>query len=51
MGPEGGSGGWPPRAMLRRITYTDPLDGIVYVYLTTEIMLPPGILALIHKQK
>lgn len=37
--------------MLRRITYTDPLDGIVYVYLTTEIMLPPGILALIHKQK
>lgn len=46
VGPGGGSG-----AMLRRITYVDPVDGITYVYLTTEMTLPPGILALIYKQR
>lgn len=46
VGPGGGSG-----AMLRRITYVDPVDGTTYVYLTTEMTLPPGILALIYKQR
>ncbi|MFT4692868.1 MAG: hypothetical protein ACI9OD_005108 [Limisphaerales bacterium] len=46
VGP-GGSGG----AMLRRITYTDPVEPKTYVFLTTEMTLPPGILALIYKQR
>ena len=46
VGPGGGAG-----AMLRRITYIDPIDGTTYVYLTTEMTLPPGILALIYKQR
>jgi hypothetical protein len=37
--------------MLRRITYVDPLDGTTYVYITTEMTLPPGILVLIYKQR
>jgi len=46
VGPGGGAG-----AMLRRITYVDPMEGTTYVYLTTEMTLPPGILALIYKQR
>jgi len=46
VGPGGGSG-----AMLRRITYVDPIEGTTYVYLTTEMTLPPGILVLIYKQR
>ena len=37
--------------MLRRITYVDPLEGTRYVYLTTEMTLPPGLLVLIYKQR
>jgi hypothetical protein len=37
--------------MLRRITYIDPTDETTYVSLTTEMTLPPGILALIYKQR
>ena len=50
VGP-GGGGGRPARAMLRRITYLDPIEGTTYVYLTTEMTLPPGILVLIYKQR
>jgi hypothetical protein len=42
-----GSGG----AMLRRVTYIDPLDGTRYAYLTTEMTLPPGVLVLLYKQR
>ena len=40
VGPGGGSG-----EMFRRITYIDPVTGTQYVYITTEMTLPPGILA------
>lgn len=46
VGPGGGAG-----AALRRITYLDPTDGTLYVYLTTEMTLPPGLLVLIYKQR
>lgn len=46
VGPGGGAG-----AMLRRITYVDPIEATTYVYLTTEMTLPPGILVLIYKQR
>lgn len=46
VGPGSGAG-----AMLRRITYVDPADGTRYVYLTTEMSLPPGLLVLIYKQR
>ena len=46
VGPGGGAG-----TVLRRITYLDPIEGTTYVYLTTEMTLPPGILALIYKQR
>lgn len=46
VGPGGGAG-----AMLRRITYLDPAEGTRYVYLTTEMGLPPGLLVLIYKQR
>lgn len=45
VGPGGGG------AMLRRITYTDPVSDARYVFITTEMTLPPGILALIYKQR
>ena len=45
VGP--GSGG----AMLRRITYIDPVTETKYIFITTEMTLPPGILALIYKQR
>jgi len=35
VGTGGGAAGRPARAMLRRITYVDPIDGTTYVYLTT----------------
>ena len=38
-------------AMLRRITYTDPVEEVTYVYLTTEMTLPPGVPVLIYKQR
>jgi len=46
VGPGGGAG-----ATLRRITYIDPVEGTTYVYLTTEMTLPPGILVLIFRQR
>ncbi len=46
VGPGGGAG-----AMLRRITYYDAVEKKTYVYLTTEMTLPPGVLALIYKQR
>jgi hypothetical protein len=51
VGPGGGAAGRPARAILRRITYIDPIEGTTYVYLTTEMTLPPGILVLIYKQR
>lgn len=38
-------------ALLRRITYIDPLTTISYTYLTTEMTLPPGLLVLLYKQR
>jgi len=38
-------------AIFRRITYIDPVEGVTYVYLTTEMTLPPGVLVLIYKQR
>jgi len=46
VGPCSGSG-----ELFRRITYIDPVTGTRYVYITTEMTLPPGILALIYKQR
>ena len=46
VGPGGGAG-----AMLRRITYHDPVEGTTYVYVTTEMTLPPGLLVLVYKQR
>ena len=51
VGPGGGSAGRLARALFRRITYIDPVTGTRYVYITTEMTLPPGILALIYKQR
>lgn len=42
-----GTGG----AMLRRITFRDPVTGLVHVLLTNEMTLPPGLLALIYKMR
>ena len=44
VGPGGGG------AMLRRVTYTDG-PGVTYKFLTTEMTLPPGIIALLYKQR
>ncbi len=46
VGPGSGAG-----AMLRRITYLDPAENTLYVYLTSEMTLPPGLLVLIYKQR
>lgn len=46
VGPGGGNG-----EVFRRITYIDPVTATRYVYITTEMTLPPGILALIYKQR
>ena len=45
VGP-GGSG-----AMLRRVVYHCPETGTIYTYITTEMTLPPGIIALLYKQR
>lgn len=42
-----GSGGH----MLRRVIYIDPLTGVQYNYLTTEMTLPPWAIVLIYKQR
>jgi len=42
-----GSGG----AMLRRIVYIDPAEGVEYRYLTAETTLPPGLIVLLYKQR
>ena len=36
---------------LREITFCDPRDGAVYVYLTSEMTLEPGLLALLYKTR
>jgi len=36
---------------LREITFCNPCDGEVYVYLTTEMTLEPGLLALLYKTR
>jgi len=35
--------------LIRRIGYTDPVTGTCYSFLTTEMTLPPGIIAFIYK--
>lgn len=37
--------------MLRRVRYTCPVDGRDYSYVTTEMTLPPGVVALVYKQR
>ena len=34
---------------MRRIRYQDPADGALYTFLTNELTLPPGLLALLYK--
>ncbi len=34
---------------IRRIGYTDPVSGTAYSFITTEMTLPPGIIAFIYK--
>lgn len=46
MGGPGSSG-----RMLRRVRYTCPVEGKDYSYVTTEMTLPPGVVALIYKQR
>jgi Transposase DDE domain len=36
---------------MREITFCNPCDGEVYVYLTTEMTLEPGLLALLYKTR
>jgi len=36
---------------LREITFRNPCDGQVYVYLTSEMTLPPGLLVLLYKTR
>ena len=35
--------------MLRRVTYRDPADGKLYVFMTSEMSLPPGLIAFLYK--
>ena len=35
--------------MLRRVTYRDPATGTVYTYMTSEMTLPPGLIAFLYK--
>ena len=35
--------------LLRRIGYTDPVHGTEYSFITTEMTLPPGVIAFIYK--
>lgn len=45
VGP--GSGG----GLLRRIVYQDPETKEIYIFITTEMTLPPGIICLLYKQR
>ena len=36
---------------IREITFCNPCDGAVYVYLTSEMTLEPGLLALLYKTR
>jgi len=36
---------------VRRITYTDPVSGKTYRFITNEITLPPGLLAYIYRKR
>jgi len=38
-------------AKVRRITYKDPETGKAFKFITTEMTLPPGIIALLYKQR
>lgn len=38
-------------ALLRRITYRDPADGKLYVFMTSEMTLPPGLIAFLYKMR
>lgn len=46
MGGAGSSG-----RMLRRVRYTCPVENKDYSYITTEMTLPPGVIALVYKQR
>lgn len=35
--------------LLRRITYRDPADDKLYVFMTSELTLPPGLIAFLYK--
>ncbi len=35
--------------ILRRVRYADPADGKVYIFMTNEMTLPPGLIAFIYK--
>lgn len=35
--------------LLRRINYRDPADGKLYVFITNEMTLPPGLIAFLYK--
>jgi IS4 transposase len=37
--------------MMREITFCNPCDGAVYVYLTSEMTLEPGVLVLFYKTR
>jgi len=45
VGPGGGG------AMLRRIVYRCPEKDTIFTYITTEMTLPPGIIALLYKHR
>lgn len=45
VGP--GSGG----SAIRRVAYVDPVEQKRYVYITTEMTLPPGMIALLYKKR
>jgi hypothetical protein len=38
-------------ALLRRITYRDPADDKLYVFMTSEMTLPPGLIAFLYKMR
>ena len=37
--------------MFRRVSYIDPLSQVKYIYLTTEMTLPPWAIVLMYKQR
>lgn len=36
---------------VRRIIYADPVNGVIYHFLTNEFTVPPGVLAFIYKER